>query len=218
MKKSKVLFERIKSSFVTIKFEAHSFLCIFIGFLKAKLCFKKDNINKLEIGIGNSPKKPGFITSDLNLKVDFPYDLRIGVPFESQSIDFIYAEHVLEHFAYNDLILLLKDCYRVLKVNGVFSAVIPDASIWLNAYFSSDKLDLKKYCPYDFGLTFKYKIDYVNYVFYMGGYHRYMFDIENALGILNGIGFKDVHIREFNPNLDQYTRKHESIYIEAIKR
>lgn len=64
-----------------------------------------------------------------------PYDLRIGLPFPDESLDFIYAEHVLEHFDYRDLFHLLQHCLRVLRLGGTMSIVVPDAELYLKAYF-----------------------------------------------------------------------------------
>lgn len=208
---------RLKSSYSIIKFEIYSHICSLIGIVKSRLFFHDNEVNKLEIGVGSSARKDGFITSDINLKTNFPFDLRLGLPFPDHSIDFIYAEHVLEHFDYNDLRVLLKDCHRVLKSNGTMSIVVPNANIYLTAYFQPKEFEFKKYCLHDFGLSYKHKIDYVNYIFYMGGHHRYMFDEESILMILKEEGFHNVQLRDFDPNLDHLVRKYESIYVIAAK-
>lgn len=207
----------LKRSCRPIRFELYCLRCCLYGILRTKLWFNKNNNNKLEIGIGNSQKKAGFISSDINIATDYPYDLRLGLPFPDASIDFIYAEHVLEHFTYNDLINLIKDCRRVLKPDGVFSVVVPDASIYLNGYCNPNFFDYKKYCLYEFGLQYKSKIDFVNYIFYMDGHHRHMFDSESLLSVLSEGGFSQVRLRNFDSTLDQQLRKYESIYAESVK-
>ncbi|MFA4828257.1 MAG: methyltransferase domain-containing protein [Thermodesulfovibrionales bacterium] len=213
----KKLADRLKSSCSVIKFEIYALFCSLVGIVKSRVFFRQYNVNKLEIGVGNTARKNGFITSDINLKSDFPFDLRIGLPFPDDSIDIIYAEHVLEHFDYKDLLILLKDCHRALKPTGIMSIVVPNAKIYLTAYFKPEEFEYKKYCLYDFGLSYKHNIDYVNYMFYMGGHHRYMFDEDSILTLLKDEGFKNVHKRDFDDNLDQQDRKYESIYVEATK-
>ena len=44
-----------------------------------------------------------------------------------------------------------------------------------------------------------------------------MFDEENLIYILKSKGFKNAHIRKFDPNLDLKHRDFESIYAEAEK-
>lgn len=209
--------KKLRQSCSMLYYELHSYVCSSVGLIKSKLFFRKDKTNKLEVGPGNAPRKAGFITSDLALRTDYPFDLRMGLPFPEESIDMIYAEHVFEHFSYRDLIFLLSDCYRVLKSGGRISLAVPDTRIWINAYCGSKELDLKKYCGYDTGLAYTSKIDYLNYIFYMDGHHRHMFDRDSLLTVLEASGFKDVHIRDFDPDLDQEVRKYASIYAEAFK-
>jgi predicted SAM-dependent methyltransferase len=185
--------------------------------IKTRFFFNRNDANRLEIGIGTSRKPPGVISSDINIRTDYPFDLRLGLPFPDSSIDFIYAEHVLEHFCYNDLVNLLKDCHRVLKPDGVLSVVVPDASLYINGYNNPDSFDRKEYCLYDFGLRFKSKIDFVNYIFYMDGQHRHMFDRESILSVLSEGGFNQVRLRGYDSSLDKETRRYESIYAESVK-
>jgi hypothetical protein len=51
----------------------------------------------------------------------------------------------------------------------------------------------------------------------MDGHHKYMFDEENLLHILQAKGFKNVRLRDFDPELDIKERDFESIYAEAEK-
>jgi hypothetical protein len=97
------------------------------------------------------------------------------------------------------------------------SIVVPDTRIYLNGYFHPEEFDYKKLCYYNTGLTCKHRMDFVNYVFYMDGHHRYMFDDENILEILRDAGFKEVQLRTFDPMLDQEARRDESIYAEGLK-
>jgi len=208
---------RLLSVFRSFYQDLKSLAFVIVGLTKSRLFFNKQKVNKLEIGIGASEKKKDFITSDLSLRADYPYDFRLGLPFINESLDLIYAEHVFEHFQYRELVSLLADCYRSLKPGGVLSLAVPDTRIYLNAYFHPEEFDYKKYCKYDFGLPYKCKIDFVNYVFYMDGHHHYMFDDENILVLLREAGFRDVRLRSFDPCLDQEARQNVSIYVESVK-
>jgi len=207
---------RFKESARIIRFEFYSYLCSIVGLIKVKLSFNARAFNKVEIGSGPI-KKEEFISSDIDLHTDYPFDLRIGLPYPPSSIDIIYAEHVFEHFDYVTLVSLLRDCYDVLKPGGVLSAAVPDAEIYLNAYSNDRDFNYREYCKYDFGLSYRYRIDYVNYIFYMGGHHRYMFDKESLVLIMRAAGFKDAKLRGFDPNLDQAERQYESIYVIGSK-
>ncbi len=214
---SKRYFARLSHTFALVRFEIRAYGLSLVGLVKSKVFFDKNKVNKLEIGAGNV-RKNGFITLDLSRKTDFPFDLRIGLPFPDESLDFIYSEHVMEHFSYDDLRALLKDCYRALKPSGIFSAAIPNARIYLDAYLHPANFDREKYCQYkQYHLAYKSRIDFVNYIFYMNGHHRYMFDEDNIQSVLTDVGLRNVRLRDFDPTLDQEARRYESIYAEAVK-
>ena len=50
-------------------------------------------------------------------------DIIKGLPCESNSVDILYASHVLEHLPLKEFRMSLAECLRVLKPNGVFRAV-----------------------------------------------------------------------------------------------
>ena len=52
-----------------------------------------------------------FIKSGKNV---LKYNLLKGIPLESNSCDFVYHSHVLEHFNKSDGTAFLRECHRVL--------------------------------------------------------------------------------------------------------
>ena len=171
---------------------------------------------RLELGASNQRIK-GWLAVDLMETSDICLNLLCPLPFPDNSVTEIYSSHLLEHFYYPDLINLLSECHRILKSGGRFSAAVPNARIYVEAYFNPEQFDANAYCVYKPGFNYNSKIDYVNYIAYMGGHHRFMFDEENLLIILNKAGFRDARLREFNPGLDLEERKNESIYAEGVK-
>jgi predicted SAM-dependent methyltransferase len=123
---------------------------------------------------------------------------------------------VLEHFFYRDLIRLLVDCNRVLKPGGSFSACVPDAGIYVRAYITPNSFN-RSFLAYKPAIVSDLKMDRLNYIAYMDGHHRFMFDEENLLRVLTEAGFTDVRRRDFNPALDKFERKYESIYATGTK-
>lgn len=173
----------------------------------------------INIELGESQKRlEGWTTVDLNEASDICLNLScFPLPFPENCISQIYSSHVLEHLFYGEMTELLSECYRILKPGGIFKVAVPNARIYLNAYFNQKEFNYKEYCLYDTGLSYKSKIDYVNYIAYMGGHHRHMFDEESLLTNLVDAGFKNVKIRDFEPGLDLEGRKYESIYAEGEK-
>lgn len=60
---------------------------------------------------------------------EFYFKLGDRLEFEDNTFDFIYSEHVLEHFFLDEALDLLRECYRILKPNGVIRIVVPDADL-----------------------------------------------------------------------------------------
>lgn len=176
------------------------------------------NLNKiyLELGSGKKRGKNGWTTIDV-AGADISHDLRNGIPFTSGSVDRIYTSHLLEHISYADMLIFLKECYRVLKKDGELSVCVPDAGRYLRAYaekryFREPNTGYKPALP-DTGSL----LDQVNYIAYMNQLHKYMFDEENLVNTLKKIPFSSVQPRGFDQSLDLEARDYESIYAIAIK-
>ena len=192
----------------------------------AKLRISKRHINYLikerktiylEIGAGNKKGKNGWITLDLTPDCDIYWDLNKGLPFPDESICKIYSSHVFEHFTFKEGQRLLDECLRVLKKGGIFSICVPNAKLWIDAYSNNKSLNKNQFFGYKLAYNNISQIDYVNYIAYMDGHHKYMFDEKNLIIILERKGFRNVRLRNFDPNLDLKERDFESIYAEAQK-
>lgn len=175
-----------------------------------------ERILNARIEIGSSHPRKGFYTLDLSGKADFPFDLRNGLPFPDNSISTIYAEHILEHFAYNEFLYLLQEVRRVLIPAGVFSIVVPDVRPLMMAY-SVPEDEFKQRVTYEYPGNLKTKLDIINFLFYMDGGHKNAFDADNITRALSDAGFVNVRSREFDPELDKEERRKNSLYMEGRK-
>lgn len=89
---------------------------------------------KLHVGSGSSPLE-GWINIDIGAAdgVDYALDVRRGLPFED--VDFIFAEHFLEHLTLAEGIAFLRECRRVLSADGVLRLSTPNLDwVWLTHY------------------------------------------------------------------------------------
>ncbi|MEM8824447.1 MAG: methyltransferase domain-containing protein [Pseudomonadota bacterium] len=170
----------------------------------------------LEIGSGVKRGQGNWVTVDQN-GADITWDLRDGFPLRDGCIDKIYCSHLLEHIPYEQLVQLVSECRRVLRNGGEFSVCVPNARNYITAYMKEvtfrDRETLWEPAVIDTGSN----IDQLNYIAYMGGEHKYMFDPENLINTLLKGGFSNVVKREFDPSLDMRERDHESIYASAFK-
>lgn len=58
-------------------------------------------------------------------------DLTVALPFRSSSVEYLHAEHVIEHLKFDDARNLLLECWRVLQPCGVLRIATPDADVFL---------------------------------------------------------------------------------------
>jgi predicted SAM-dependent methyltransferase len=171
----------------------------------------------VELGSGDKKGKGGWITIDMAKNCDIFWDLRKGLPFPDESLQRIYSSHFFEHLSYKETQQFLVECKRALIPGGNFSICVPNAKIYLEAYVGGKTLDPGEYFSYKPAYNHTTRIDYANYVAYMDGEHKYMFDEENILCILESKGFKNVRLRQFDPSLDLKERDYGSIYAAAEK-
>jgi len=86
--------------------------------------FKKMKILKLNIGSGKV-KLSGWVNIDIEPGADLVIDVRKRLPFEDCSVDFIYGEHVLEHFTFEEGEKVFREFFRCLKDGGVLRIAMP---------------------------------------------------------------------------------------------
>ena len=176
--------------------------------------FTNSDVRQLEIGSGPN-KREGWVTLDMLKGADVIWDLSYKLPFKDNTFDRIYCSHVLEHFPYHEMVRLLRDMNRVLQAGGRLIITVPDASIYVDAYNDNRfAIELLQYKP---AVSSTLKMDVLNYIFYMDGHHKFMFDAENLAFHCDGAGFVRSSIRSFDPSLDLAARDYESLYMECYK-
>jgi predicted SAM-dependent methyltransferase len=57
-----------------------------------------------------------------------------GLPLKIGSVDGIFCSHVLEHLAYDDFRVALKNTFKYLKKGGRFRLIVPNLEYYINRY------------------------------------------------------------------------------------
>ena len=65
------------------------------------------------------------------------HNLKDGIPFPDNSFDVVYHSHVLEHLSKSEAEPFLKECYRVIRPQGVLRVVVPDLEDIARMYLHS---------------------------------------------------------------------------------
>lgn len=87
----------------------------------------------LRINLGCWSKRlPGFVNIDLDPSYgELVVDVR-ALPYEDNTVDEVYAGHLLEHFSLTENVL--KEWHRVLRPGGVITVTVPDIEKGLAEY------------------------------------------------------------------------------------
>lgn len=87
------------------------------------------NVRVLELGCGQKKLAPHSVTVDVNprSRADVIHDLnRFPYPFESDSFDWVVAEHVLEHL--DDVVAVVEEVHRICRPEAHFVVEVPHFS------------------------------------------------------------------------------------------
>lgn len=154
---------------------------------------------KLHIGCGKR-YLPGYVHVDVTKHdhVDVVCDIsKLDEMFETESVDEIYASHVLEHFPRNKILSVLTTITKVLKVGGTLRLAVPDFDAVVTRYNMTENL------PELMGLLYGGQTDEFNYHYVTFNY-KVLSDMLEMVGCVNCQRY-DAH--EFLPEgFDDYSK------------
>jgi predicted SAM-dependent methyltransferase len=217
-----------------IKFEGIAAARFALAKLTSASQFKGQRNLRVNVGCGQN-FAAGYINIDLYKGPNVVFwDCRKSLPFDDNSVDIVFAEHVLEHFEYpTQSSTFLKECFRCLSKGGVVRVVVPDGALYLKLYNSGSwegMIPVRPLIACDRGYKdgwlneiYKTRMEFINAIFRQGIEHKFIYDGETLESQLKDCGFEIVQRMEFGktlspiPALDSYPRKGESLYVEAVK-
>ncbi|WP_042419696.1 class I SAM-dependent methyltransferase [Streptacidiphilus anmyonensis] len=183
--------------------------------------------SKVQIG-GGSHQLDGFFNIDLVPPADLLWDVREGIPLQSDTVELLFNEHFLEHIDYpRSAKGFAREAHRVLAPGGRIITGVPDAAFVLNGYPAAPKQTAemverwysKRSCRGDIN-TF---LDLINYVLrdqdddptYTP--HLWAYDFEKLAQLFTEAGFSKVEPWIFDPTLANPKREWASVYVIATK-
>lgn len=143
---------------------------------------------------------------------------------KDDSVDEIYASHVLEYFDRNEAEVVLTEWKRVLKKNGILRLAVPNFDALISVYRQTK--DLEKILGPLYG---KWKVEDSSYI-----YHKTVYDHKSLTSLLNRLGFLEIqnwdwrevfkqnpeyddHSQAYFPHMDKDNGIHISLNIECKK-
>lgn len=174
---------------------------------------------KLHLGCG-SVKKQGWVNidSEPSCQPDMVRDLSQRLPYDNDSVDFIYAEHFFEHLSLEEGLRFLRECRRVLKPLGVIRLSMPDL-----AQFAKDYLEgvLNKW--ESAGWVPATPAQMMNEEFRNWG-HRFIYDFEELNFSFQKSGFIGCDRRHWGKSMFEHLQSVETrpehwgdLVVEAVK-
>jgi predicted SAM-dependent methyltransferase len=139
------------------------------------------------------------------------YNLTKGIPFEKETFDVVYHSNVIEHFSKDGAIEFIKECFRVLRPNGVIRIAYPDLEKIILHYFRilneiKNNSQLKN--DYDWIMLELFDQTVRNY---SGGYMLKYF-------IRDSIPNEDFVISRCGKEAEQLIENGRNIYLESLKK
>jgi predicted SAM-dependent methyltransferase len=135
------------------------------------------------------------------------HDVRKPLPFPDNSMYAVYSSHLLEHLYFEEAKELLKECYRVLKPNGVLRIVVPDLKNMIVKYWeeiNSDSNVLRAEAADKLNRSFlfhkpeprKGSIFYKIYKCIKGSSHKWLYDSYSLQKHFVNAGFREVEKKQ----------------------
>ncbi len=171
-------------------------------------------IRKLQIGAGRTSIQ-GWLSSDLTLSDHAIYlDARKRFPFEKDSFDYVYSEHMIEHISWNEGQRMLQECRRILKPGGTLRIATPDLAVLIGLYNPNGHPLNEAFTKWitdrhlkDIGV---YKAPFViNNAFYNWG-HQFLYDGELLTLALKQAGFTTIEQCQPGESADEHLKGIES--------
>lgn len=95
---------------------------------------------KLNLGCGKDYRQ-GWVNLDAvaSVKPDVVHDISKPLPFKDQSFDFILAQDILEHFTKEDVVLVIGEIARTLRVGGQVEIRVPNVTDIVNRFTDDEE-------------------------------------------------------------------------------
>lgn len=163
----------------------------------------RDGTVMLNVGCGTDYKE-GWINidnnSDSNIeKIDLNWDLCNPLPFDDDSVDFIFNEHFIEHLTVEEGQVAVRDFMRVLKPKGVLRIATPDLDVTVKNYTSLPISKDQTIKRYNLGFI-KTKAERINVGFRWWG-HKWLYNWEELDRRLKEAGCKNIQRVKLNDSM-----------------
>tara|TARA_R110000787_G_scaffold51004_6_gene121118 strand:+ start:1225 stop:1764 length:540 start_codon:yes stop_codon:yes gene_type:complete len=165
-------------------------------------------MKKINLGCGWRNFGKGWIHIDGG---DYPHlhskDI-INLPFKDNSVDLIYASHVIEYFDREEIIPILDKWKNKLKPGGMLRLAVPNFQAMAKLYIE-DNIPLDSFLGPLYG-----KMKMSNETIY----HKTTYDFKELKSILNKCGFSDISYYDWRETEHSNFDDHSQAYIPHMNK
>jgi predicted SAM-dependent methyltransferase len=157
-------------------------------------------------------------------------DICQPLPLADGSVDWVYAEHLVEHVSLGAGIGWLAEVRRILAPGGVLRLTTPDLATYVDGYRAGDPFFSRhrgRMRAAGLGPPMPARRAFMfNQLFFLYG-HRWLYDFDELRYALVSAGFAAHDVRRCSfrdglrpdvAELDRVLRNDESMYVEVVKR
>ena len=163
---------------------------------------KAHSVRKLQIG-AHVCVMPGWLNTDL-----YPQSIRSVTldatktfPFSETSFDYVFSEHQMEHIGYEDALVMLSECRRILRPGGKIRIAIPSLDQMVQLFGPSRIALQDQYIRHVASLCYPGAQNpspcFAMNAAFMNWGHRFLWDQATLRNTLETKGF--AHVRFFAP-------------------
>lgn len=166
---------------------------------------KNNQVPKLHLGCGPYVVKE-WLNTDIQCKSPGVCYLDAGenYPYPNESFEYIYSEHLFEHLSIKEQIVMLQECFRILKKNGYMRIAMPNFHFLMDLYMHPEKNINRKYLEWSYNLfctesqnieakEHDYSIYVINNFFHLWG-HQFIYTPDSFIQMAKNTGFIKIHI------------------------
>ena len=118
--------------------------------------------------------------------IDRVLDIREGIPYSD--LEFIFAEHFIEHLAYDDAMKFLRDCRRALVDDGVLRLTTPNLDwVWMTQYHLGQWTQPSEAVRDCFWMNKAFR----------GWGHQFLYNLQTLTECLHDAGFEKVEEQKY---------------------
>ena len=175
----------------------------------------------LHMGCGPNNRSPGYLNCDIK-DGDFRVDGTKPLPIPSDSLDYVYSEHFIEHITAEEALVFIEESLRVLKKGGIFRCLTPDLGLLLDIADNGrpDVLEKLRHRLLDGWLAEDGDCiappeisaelapvwdarDDILHVFMHNHNHRYLWSAPHLLRLLEHVGFVEGQVQPYGVSRDE---------------